>query len=212
MTTVVLSADPGRHCGLCVAAVPRIGRVEIMYLGTLRESAESVFAELARAFQPTLVAIEMTDKVFTRARFGASMATGIAKASALGGKLFATATMLGIPAVEVSAPAWRRAIAGKANASDRAIKAALTLRCGGRLARCSAHARDALGAGIYGALLVQSSGSEKRSTDAAVTNSKSLAQACQAKTRGVIGPIAAERGVVRDEGGVPTRLFVGRVR
>lgn len=149
---LALGLDPGVACGLAVVEVPRIGAVRWLALGTIRTSPETMLRAQLAKFPVDVVAIEMAPCVYPRTRFGPSMATAIANAAALGGKLFATAQMLGFTAVEVSAPAWRAALVGRANASDRAIKAALTLRLGGRMPRANEHERDAMGAAIYAAL------------------------------------------------------------
>lgn len=72
------------------------------------------------------------------------------EASKLAGRAYQRCVDAGVAAVEISAPAWRKALCGNAHASNAFIKSVLErLVCG--MPRTNEHARDAAGAACIAA-------------------------------------------------------------
>ena len=90
------------------------------------------------------------------ARPGAKSAALIA-ASELAGRILGVGRERGMSVVEASAREWRRAIVGKANASDVLIKAVVHKRVRG-VPRTNEHVRDAIGMGLYAAMKSRGTG------------------------------------------------------
>ena len=89
------------------------------------------------------VAVESVEQVFTRARFGASMGTGLVRAARQTGIFVELARARGALVLEVPAARWRKGLTGRGNATDAQIKIALSGLLRGE--RTNAHERDALG-------------------------------------------------------------------
>lgn len=154
----VLGIDPGATCGWALVdfAFPKTPRFVIggaavcvqLGLGDVFAFADArgTQAFMAR-HEIDLVAIETVGRVFPRAGFGTDMATAIANASKLGGRILGAAEARGIETAECEANEWRQKLGAGRGASDAEVKRALALRI--ELPRCSAHVRDAVGVALY---------------------------------------------------------------
>lgn len=146
---IVLGYDPGASLGYALVDTGEPPRV--IWCGAASRDAVDLARALDTGVTVDLVAIERVETVYSRARFGASMATALVAAARVEQRLADCAERRGWPVLYVTAGDWRRAIAGSRTASDARIKRALTLRFGDVLPRTNAHARDAIGVALYGA-------------------------------------------------------------
>lgn len=151
---VVLGLDPGSTTGFALVDTSSRGTT-VLACGATRSprlvgshGAVWLDGQPLRCW-PALVAIETVTAVVPRARFGPGMATALVGAADVAGQLAGAATALGLPVLRVDAATWRQAITGHRQASDAAIRRALSRRLGDALPRTNAHARDAIGLAIY---------------------------------------------------------------
>src|SRR5262249_51784937 len=117
----VLGFDPG--AGVTGYALLEVGagRPTFVRGDSVRDRNRELLPELGIhiALQSAeLVAIEDVRAIYPRERFGIRMATAIAHASKVAGTILGYCRMVGVPTVEVTAAAWRRAIVGRAQARD----------------------------------------------------------------------------------------------
>lgn len=145
---IVIGFDPGATTGW--AAIRIVGQRGI-YLdgGTVRGPEGLEGLELPWAH---FVVYEHVSKIYRRDDFGTGMATALGEASYLAGMIRGIMRGRGIPSAPCSAAEWRKALVGKARASDAEIKATLMPRIAAAPARTNAHVRDAIGVALYGGL------------------------------------------------------------
>jgi len=143
-SSIVVGVDPGAVNGIAVldmaGPTPRI-----LSLGSCRDPRAVL--EMA-AWRPVLVAVESVSAVFSRARFGAGMASALVNTARIEGQVLEHYRGLGIQVATCSAAEWRRALTGSGTARDARIKVVLGMR-GLLPGRTNAHERDAIGVALF---------------------------------------------------------------
>lgn len=154
---IVLGFDPGAWVGYALVDIgPRVP--VLLRAGKLRydrdrsevSGQELLEQALGEPRSVDLVAIEKVVQVYPRQGFSTPMATAIANATRIEGRLFEAARTKNLETSGATAKEWRYAITGLISPSDAAIKSVLSRRV--TIApgeRMSAHARDALGVSLY---------------------------------------------------------------
>ena len=155
---IILGLDPGSHTtGYAILDAER-ATVSFVECGSL-ENEELAAWLYDDAHDVDCVAIERIEGVAFAPKgagivphlLSASNAAGVAKGAA---QLLST-NRARVHIVEASAREWRKAIVGKANASDADVKRVVTLHVQGWPKVSNAHERDAAGVAMYAARRVR---------------------------------------------------------
>jgi Holliday junction resolvasome RuvABC endonuclease subunit len=144
----VLGVDPGAEAGVALVNVNQRGEAAFILGASTRAPLSDVESWL-ESYRPDLLAIESVTQVYSRQRFGSSMATALLASSKLVGHLLQMAKGMDIATAEATAHEWRSKVIGKRNASDAEIKAALMQRVALMPKRSSSHMRDAIGVAVF---------------------------------------------------------------
>lgn len=135
----VLSIDSGANCGWCVLrCVP--GRMSWVDGGTMRHDDPELDKLIANFNWPNVVV-----EVPAGYAYEAKRVAGLLGAAEVGGGLIRLAKWTGHNVVRMTAADWRLRLCGKMGPTDAEVKAAVTRAVAG-VPRCSADARDAVGA------------------------------------------------------------------
>lgn len=120
---------------------------------------DGALAEVVARFVPTLMGLELVDKVYPRREKGgisAAYATALYHSGVAAGALRVSAKGLGLRVVEVTAEQWRKALCGNAQATDKQVAQMVRLRVAGWPApgkpgerTSTEHERDAAGVAIF---------------------------------------------------------------
>lgn len=165
---LVLGVDSGAHLGWCLLeAGARARWVASGVASDVRVETDELCFDDARVpltgpKAPSLIAVEVILRVYQRERFGPSMATAIANAERVGGRVLGVAEARGIATERVTAPAWRKALTGRANADDALIAHVIRVRVLDWPKRSANHARDAAGVALFAALKADLAARAKR--------------------------------------------------
>ena len=149
---IVLGFDPGAWTGYAVVDLsPRLPMV--LQSGKLRgdqmdgsELIDAATKGLNVALD--LIAVEKVIGVYPRAGFSPPMATALANATRIEGRILEAASHRRIHSSTCSASEWRYAILGDARPSDALVKSALDRRVQSR-GKMNAHSRDAVGTALF---------------------------------------------------------------
>jgi Holliday junction resolvasome RuvABC endonuclease subunit len=144
----LIGLDPGATMGMALIHLDTQSRPAFILGAATREPLDDV-ASWLETYKPDLLAIESVTTVYSRSRFGASMAQALMASAKLTGRILQMAQGMGIATAEATAHEWRGAIIGKRNATDKQIKAALMQRVALMPKRSSAHVRDAIGVAVF---------------------------------------------------------------
>jgi Holliday junction resolvasome RuvABC endonuclease subunit len=149
----VLGLDAGRDVGWSVLDVDHNGRrVWWCADGVLRRHARvpDLLAILLEEPELELVAVEVPEGYAYKGR--AAAVPYLLEAQRIGGELQGVAGARGLATVSMPATRWRRALCGKASASDDEVRRMLRVRVLALPTRTSVHARDAAGTALVAAL------------------------------------------------------------
>lgn len=148
---IVVGFDPGAWIGYAVVdmrdRVPRVlvaGKVRCENL----DGRDILDLALGVLPPPSIVAVEKVLMVYPRKGFGAPMATALANATRVEGRILEASSNKGWPTAECTAREWREALTGLAAPSDAVVKATLSRRVE-QLQGLNAHSRDAVGVAVF---------------------------------------------------------------
>lgn len=144
----VMGIDPGATHGAALIELPE-GRGQADYIEHASTRDLDELLRLLTAWEPELVGCESVTTVYSRARFGAGMATALLNAERAVGDLRNECRKLAVPFVSVRAAAWRKLLTGNGSVGDQYIKSAVMLWVRGWPKRSNAHARDAAGVAFW---------------------------------------------------------------
>jgi Holliday junction resolvasome RuvABC endonuclease subunit len=144
----VLGVDPGACAGLALVNVNQRGEAGFILGASTRIPLDEVALWL-EAYRPDLLAIESVTTVYSRSRFGASMAQALMASAKLTGRILQMAQGMGIATAEATAHEWRGSLIGMRAATDAQIKSVLMRRVALMPKRSSAHVRDAIGVAVF---------------------------------------------------------------
>ena len=148
---IILGFDPGAWTGFAIIDM-RESTPVVIHAGKIRAEAldgrELIEKALGVIAPPSLVAVEKIVSVYPRAGFSTPMATAIANATRIEGRILEAASNHKMKSACCTAKEWRAALLGDAQPTDAMVKSVLERRLK-YLGRVSAHARDAAGVALF---------------------------------------------------------------
>lgn len=149
---IVLGFDPGAWTGYAVVDLST-SMPQVIQAGKVRADEMGGVDFIDKAMRGLelkvdLVAVEKVAFVYPRAGFSTSMATAIASATRVEGRILEAALNRQIPTKVCAAAEWRRALTGSPSPSDALVKSTLSLRIQSEQ-RLNAHSRDAVGVAVF---------------------------------------------------------------
>lgn len=152
---IVLGFDPGAWIGYALVDMePRLpvviqaGKIRYERQGVELSGSEVIEQAIGKERTPRLIGVEKVVAVYPRQGFSTPMATALANATRIEGRILEASKHKSIESGVCTARDWRYALTGLIAPSDAVVKSVLSRRVEG-VVRMSAHARDAIGVAIY---------------------------------------------------------------